>query len=53
MAYTFITDDSSLYEGMPVTIQVVGRSLQDEKVMKAMKIIDQVINRREKDLSRL
>lgn len=30
--------------GLPVTIQVVGRTHQDEKVMASMKVIDKVLN---------
>ncbi|KAF9885253.1 hypothetical protein FE257_000613 [Aspergillus nanangensis] len=36
--------NNDLYFGMPVVVQVVGRTLQDEKVMKSMKVIDRVVN---------
>lgn len=38
------SDNSSAYQGMPVCIQVVGLTHQDEKVMGAMNIIDKVVN---------
>lgn len=37
-------DSNDRYLGMPVTVQVVGLPQHDEKVMRAMKIIDGVVN---------
>ena len=39
----FQTDDNSIYLGMPVAIQVVGLTHEDEKVMGAMKMIDRIV----------
>ncbi|GES63656.1 amidase family protein [Aspergillus terreus] len=36
--------DNQLYAGMPVVVQVVGRTLQDEKVMNSMKVINEVVH---------
>ncbi|KAL1868415.1 hypothetical protein VTK73DRAFT_3709 [Phialemonium thermophilum] len=35
--------DNSMYVGMPVTVQIVGLTHQDEKVMAVTKLIDDVI----------
>lgn len=39
-----ITDDNGLYYDLPVAIQVVAPTHEDEKLMGAMKVIDRVVN---------
>lgn len=41
---TWDTDDINLYRDMPVALQVVGLTHEDEKVMAAMKTIDRIVN---------
>ena len=39
----FGADDNKMYRDMPVAIQVVGPTYEDEKVLGAMSIIDEVV----------
>lgn len=43
IAKTYL-DNNDIYVKLPVALQVVGRTHQDEKVIAAMKIIDKVLN---------
>jgi hypothetical protein len=36
--------DSAAMHGLPVGVQVVGRRLEEEKVMEGMKIIERLLN---------
>jgi Asp-tRNA(Asn)/Glu-tRNA(Gln) amidotransferase A subunit family amidase len=38
-----ITDDAEDFKGAPVNLQVVGRPFEDEKVLAAMQIIDEIV----------
>ncbi|KAK7683119.1 hypothetical protein QCA50_013792 [Cerrena zonata] len=48
-ASTYALYDSDAMHGLPVGVQVVGRRLQEEHVLEAMKLIEQALKKEDKD----
>ena len=47
-ASTYALYDSDAMHGLPVGVQVVGRRLQEEHVLEAMKLIEQALKKEDK-----
>ena len=40
---TFFSDDPEIYQGAPISLQLVGRRYEDEKVIEALEYITEQI----------
>ena len=40
-----MTDEPEICEGMPTTVQVVGKSMMDEELVQVMKVVEGVLGR--------
>jgi amidase len=38
--------DAAIFEGMPISLQVVGLTLQEEKLLAVSKVLDDIIGKR-------
>lgn len=48
-ASTYALYDSNAMHGLPIGVQIVGRRLQEEHVVEAMKLIEQALKKEDKD----